>query len=94
MRISTAVEIDRGRALPFRGNYSEWLGDKASRMLLWDVSNGISRRAWARNDNAQFAIARAMEAEPRLRVTQAHAVGDASLLAAATATARGEGGGS
>jgi len=38
-------------------------------MLYWDVNNGISRRSWARNDEAIFAIKRAMETEPKLRVT-------------------------
>lgn len=38
-------------------------------MLHWDVNNGISRRSWARNHEAIFAIKRAMEAEPLLRVT-------------------------
>ena len=47
--------------------------DDASRrlknMLFWDVNNGIARRSWARNDEAIFAIKRAMEAEPNLKVT-------------------------
>ena len=38
-------------------------------MLFWDVNNGISRRSWARNEGAIFAIKRAMETEPRLKVT-------------------------
>lgn len=38
-------------------------------MLFWDVNNGISRRSWARNEGAIFAIKRAMEADPRLKVT-------------------------
>ncbi|GGP05874.1 urocanate hydratase [Cloacibacterium rupense] len=38
-------------------------------MLFWDVNNGISRRSWARNEGAIFAIKRAMEAEPNLMVT-------------------------
>jgi urocanate hydratase len=38
-------------------------------MLHWDVNNGIARRAWGRNDEALFAIKRAMEAEPKLKVT-------------------------
>ncbi len=38
-------------------------------MLFWDVNNGISRRSWARNDEAVFAIKRAMEKEPNLKVT-------------------------
>jgi urocanate hydratase len=38
-------------------------------MLFWDVNNGISRRSWARNDNAIFAIKRAMETQPLLKIT-------------------------
>ena len=38
-------------------------------MLHWDVNNGIARRSWARNDEAIFAIKRAMEDEPKLKVT-------------------------
>lgn len=38
-------------------------------MLFWDVNNGISRRSWARNEGAVFAIKRAMEQEPNLKVT-------------------------
>ncbi len=38
-------------------------------MLHWDVNNGIARRGWARNPGALFAIRRAMENEPLLKVT-------------------------
>jgi urocanate hydratase len=38
-------------------------------MLFWDVNNGIARRNWARNEGATFAIKRAMEVEPKLKVT-------------------------
>ncbi|MFH1120504.1 MAG: urocanate hydratase [Bacteroidota bacterium] len=38
-------------------------------MLHWDVNNGISRRSWARNEEAIFAIKRAMQSEPLLKVT-------------------------
>ncbi len=38
-------------------------------MLFWDVNNGIARRSWARNEEAVFAIKRAMESNPLLRVT-------------------------
>ena len=38
-------------------------------MLFWDVNNGISRRSWARNKEANFAIKRAMESEPNLKIT-------------------------
>ena len=45
-------------------------------MLFWDVNNGITRRSWARNEGAVFAIKRAMKAEPNLRVTLPNAVDD------------------
>ena len=48
-------------------------------MLHWDVNNGIARRSWARNDEAQFAIRRAMKAEPKLKVTLAQKA-DADLI--------------
>ena len=38
-------------------------------MLFWDVNNGISRRSWARNKEAMFAIKREMERTPELKVT-------------------------
>jgi urocanate hydratase len=38
-------------------------------MLHWDVNNGISRRSWARNEGAMFAIKRAMELNDQLKVT-------------------------
>ena len=48
-------------------------------MLFWDVNNGIARRSWARNDEAIFAIKRAMEAEPNLKVTLPNIVNDTLL---------------
>jgi urocanate hydratase len=45
-------------------------------MLFWDVNNGISRRSWARNEPAIFAIKRAMESEPKLKVTLPNVVED------------------
>jgi urocanate hydratase len=45
-------------------------------MLFWDVNNGIARRSWARNDEAIFAIKRAMESEPNLKVTLPNLVDD------------------
>ena len=38
-------------------------------MPFWDVNNGISRRSWARNEAAIFAIKRAMQSQPLLNVT-------------------------
>lgn len=48
-------------------------------MLHWDVNNGIARRNWARNEGAIFAIKRAMEVEPRLKVTIPNLVDDSLL---------------
>ena len=43
--------------------------NKMRNMLFWDVNNGISRRSWARNKEAIFAIKREMERTPNLNVT-------------------------
>lgn len=48
-------------------------------MLHWDVNNGIARRSWARNQEAVFAIRRAMQREPKLKVTLPNMVDDALL---------------
>ncbi|MBX3162855.1 MAG: urocanate hydratase [Bacteroidetes bacterium] len=42
---------------------------RLQQLLFWDVNNGISRRAWARNDEALFAIKREMQRTPNLKVT-------------------------
>jgi urocanate hydratase len=49
-------------------------------MLHWDVNNGISRRSWARNKGAIFAIKRAMDIEPLLKVTLPNLVDDEILI--------------
>ena len=48
---------------------SESCEQRLQSMLHWDVNNGVARRAWARNDGANFAIKRAMAAEPKLSIT-------------------------
>jgi urocanate hydratase len=50
--------------------------NRLKQMLFWDVNNGISRRSWARNEGAIFAIKRAMEVEPKLKVTLPNFVDD------------------
>jgi len=52
---------------------------KLKSMLHWDVNNGIARRSWARNDEAIFAAKRAMEDEPKLRVTLPNKVSESVL---------------
>jgi urocanate hydratase len=48
-------------------------------MLHWDVNNGVARRNWARNENATFAIKRAMVVEPLLKVTLPNLVDDQTI---------------
>ncbi len=50
--------------------------DKIKSMLFYDVNNGISRRSWARNKEARFAIERAMNRNPNLKVTLPNLVDD------------------
>jgi urocanate hydratase len=45
-------------------------------MLHWDVNNGIARRSWARNEGAMFAIKRAMQENPNLKVTVPNVASD------------------
>ena len=42
---------------------------KIESMLHWDVNNGIARRSWARNKEANIAIKRAMKKNTNLKVT-------------------------
>ena len=49
-------------------------------MLHWDVNNGVARRAWARNKEAVTAITRAMELEPRLKITLPNEVDEGLLM--------------
>ncbi len=58
---------------------SEDCDRKIKSMLFWDVNNGINRRSWARNAGATFAIKRAMEKEPLLKVTLPNLVDDSLL---------------
>jgi len=48
---------------------SENSEQKLQSMLMWDVNNGIARRAWARNHGAIQAIDRANKSIPGLNVT-------------------------
>ena len=45
-------------------------------MLFWDVNNGIARRNWARNKGAVDQISRAMQKNPKLKVTLPNLVDD------------------
>ena len=51
--------------------------DRLKSMLFWDVNNGLARRSWARNKEAIFSVKRAMEQEPKLKITLPNLVDDA-----------------
>lgn len=70
---------------------SDDAGRRADSMLDWDVANGLARRAWARNPGAEFAVKRAMQADPSTRITlPAHAADDVIGAALAAAGLDGE----
>ncbi len=48
---------------------SKQAANNIASMLHWDVNNGIARRSWARNPHAISTIKRAMESNPKLKVT-------------------------
>ncbi len=58
---------------------SEDASRKLKSMLFYDVNNGISRRSWARNKEALFAIQREMDRTPALKVTLPNLVEDGIL---------------
>ena len=58
---------------------SKEAANRLETMLFWDVNNGIARRNWARNEGAIFAIKRAMETQPLLKVTIPSIVDDTLL---------------
>ncbi len=54
-------------------------GERLKNMLFYDVSNGISRRSWARNPGAMTSIRRLMDNHPTLKVTVPQLVEDEIL---------------
>lgn len=54
--------------------------EKLRSMLFWDVNNGLARRSWARNEEAIFSINRAMEKEPKLKITIPNMVEESLFL--------------
>lgn len=58
---------------------TETASKRLKNMLFYDVNNGISRRSWARNKEAIFALKREMQRTPELKVTLPHLVQDELL---------------
>ncbi|MEP1095559.1 MAG: urocanate hydratase [Cyclobacteriaceae bacterium] len=85
-RGATWVSIHNGGGVGWgevtNGGFGMFLdgSDEANRrlksMLFYDVNNGISRRSWARNKEAIFAIKREMDRTPELVVTLPNLVDD------------------
>ena len=46
----------------------------------WDVNNGVSRRAWSGNSNADVTIRRAMQSNPDLVVTLPNNLEDDNIV--------------
>ncbi len=59
---------------------SDW---RIKNMLYWDVNNGITRRAWARNKGAMYTIQKEMDRNPQLKVTMANIAEDTLIDLAA-----------
>ena len=51
--------------------------EAAVSMLHWDVSNGVTRRAWAGHPLARQTIAQTQETVPGYRITQCNVAEDA-----------------
>lgn len=58
---------------------SEQADENLANMLLYDVTNGLARRSWARNSNAVFAVKREMERVQGLMITLPNEVNDSLL---------------
>merc|ERR1711862_693460 len=59
---------------------SQRQGEKAEKMLGWDVNNGVSRRAWSGNSNADVTIRRAMQSNTDLIVTLPNNLQDENIV--------------
>lgn len=58
---------------------SEQSDENLTSMLHFDVTNGLARRAWARNENALFAVQREMKLNNSMKVTLPNEVNDGLL---------------
>ena len=58
---------------------SEEAGQRLQSMLHWDVTNGVARRAWARNQGAIKSIKQAMQINEQLKITVPEIVQDSLL---------------
>ena len=62
------LELDRGRGIPFRGNYSSWLEQKQERLAVEEKTESARRRTLARELEWVRASPRARHAKAKARL--------------------------
>jgi ATP-binding cassette ChvD family protein len=63
------LELDRGRGIPWKGNYSSWLEQKEQRMALEEKQEGARQRTLARELEWVRASPRARQAKNKARIS-------------------------
>ena len=63
------LELDRGKGLPFQGNYSSWLEQKQARLAVEEKKESARRRTLARELEWVRASPKARHAKAKARVT-------------------------
>ncbi len=63
------LELDRGKGLPFQGNYSSWLEQKQARLAVEEKTESARRRTLARELEWVRASPKARHAKAKARVT-------------------------
>src|SRR6186997_1492709 len=64
------LELDRGKGLPFEGNYSSWLEQKQTRLAVEEKQESARRRTLARELEWVRASPKARHAKAKARLTQ------------------------
>ena len=68
------LELDRGRGLPFQGNYSSWLEQKRTRLAVAEKQESARQRTLARELEWVRAAPRARQAKSRARISSYEAL--------------------
>jgi energy-dependent translational throttle protein EttA len=68
------LELDRGRGIPFRGNYSSWLEQKQDRLVQEEKSESARRRTLARELEWARLTPRARRGKPKARLNRYEAL--------------------
>jgi energy-dependent translational throttle protein EttA len=63
------LELDRGKGIPFKGNYSSWLEQKQARLAVEEKQESARRRSLARELEWVRASPKARHAKAKARVT-------------------------